>query len=62
LDRSQLFLLAMVAIGIMVNAAICGALSSPLDRYEARVAWLVPFIAVTVILAVWQRRRQVYPQ
>ena len=54
-EREQLCMLALVVIGIAVNAAICGILSGPHDRYEARVAWLIPFAALTVGFAVMQR-------
>ncbi|MBI1222545.1 MAG: hypothetical protein GC180_08080 [Bacteroidetes bacterium] len=30
---------------IVCNAAICGVFSNPLDRYEARVIWLIPLMA-----------------
>jgi len=36
---------AIVFVGIFANAAICGALSTPHDRYQARVIWLLPFVA-----------------
>jgi len=35
-------------IGILVNAAVCGILSGPHDRYAARVAWLLPFAALLI--------------
>ncbi len=38
--------MALIVTGIVLNAMICGALSSPHDRYEARVIWLVPFVAL----------------
>jgi hypothetical protein len=56
LEREQLYMLALLGAGIVLNGAICGALSGPHDRYEARVAWLVPFCALTVGIALWQRR------
>lgn len=39
---------ALVLLGVAANACICGALSVPFDRYQARVVWLVPFIALLV--------------
>lgn len=56
IEREQLRLLALVATGFVLNAAICGILSGPHDRYEARVAWLIPFAALTVGFAVMQQR------
>jgi hypothetical protein len=37
-----------ILIGILVNAAVCGILSGPHDRYSARVAWLLPFAAILI--------------
>jgi len=39
-------------IGILVNAAVCGILSGPHDRYAARVAWLLPFAALLIAEAL----------
>jgi hypothetical protein len=36
---------AIVFVGLFANAAICGALCIPDDRYQARVIWLLPFVA-----------------
>lgn len=41
----------LVLAGLLLNAAICGALSGPHDRYQARVAWLVPLLAVGLWLS-----------
>jgi hypothetical protein len=46
------------AIGILVNAAVCGILSGPHDRYSARVAWLLPFAA----LLIFVRQRKILAQ
>jgi hypothetical protein len=36
----------VIVLGVFVlNPLICGALSEPFARYEARVVWLVPFAA-----------------
>jgi hypothetical protein len=40
----------IVLVGILVNAFVCGALSGPHDRYEARVIWLVPVMALLLIM------------
>jgi hypothetical protein len=48
------FLLA-VLLALPVSAAITGSLSAPHDRYQARVMWLTPFIAV-ISLASLRRR------
>jgi hypothetical protein len=48
------FLLAAL-LAIPVSAAITGGLSAPHDRYQSRIMWLPPFIAV-VSLASLRRR------
>jgi hypothetical protein len=50
--REQLCMLAVLPAGVVVNAAICGCLSGPHDRYQARVAWLIPFAALSVIFVL----------
>ena len=38
-------LVVFIVIGVLVNALVCGTLSEPYDRYQARVVWLIPFLA-----------------
>ena len=38
----------IVLMGVLANAIICGALASPYDRFQARVIWLVPLVALAV--------------
>lgn len=43
--------LCVLAI-LLVNAAVCGILSNPVDRYQARVAWLAfPALAIVALSA-----------
>jgi len=50
----QLFFLAAGVVLVLIgNAAITGMLSTPHDRYQARVIWIVGFLA----LILWQDRR-----
>lgn len=51
--RSDALLAGAVAMGLLGNAFICGALSNPNHRYQGRVAW-VPMAAV-LVLAFRQR-------
>lgn len=44
-------LLAVSALGLILNAIICGVLASPYDRFQARVAWLVPVLALIALFA-----------
>jgi peptidoglycan/LPS O-acetylase OafA/YrhL len=43
------FVLA-VLVGVAVNAIVSGAISGVFDRYQGRVAWLVP-LALAVLMA-----------
>jgi hypothetical protein len=46
-------LAAVVALAILANAAVCGALSNPNDRYGARMVWLATLV---VLLVPWMRK------
>jgi hypothetical protein len=41
-------LAATVTVALLANAVVCGALSSPHDRYGARLAWVATFAAALV--------------
>jgi hypothetical protein len=53
----QLF--CFVAVGVLANALVCGALSTLYGRYEARVIWTVPLAAAALLLAAWPLRARV---
>jgi hypothetical protein len=42
--------LMMVSTGITLNALFCSAFSGVLNRYQGRVIWLIPWIAIVVLL------------
>jgi hypothetical protein len=46
--------LAISIFGIALNAAICGALSIPSARYQARVAWIPLFVVLVIAAKLWQ--------
>ncbi|MEI8153590.1 MAG: hypothetical protein WCG92_18655 [Hyphomicrobiales bacterium] len=48
-------LAAVLLAALVGNAVICGVLSNPHDRYQSRLAWLVPLV---VAIAVLGRDRQ----
>jgi hypothetical protein len=50
------FLIA-VLISLPVSAAITGALSTPHDRYQSRIVWLPPFVAVISLASLRHRTR-----
>ena len=41
----------LAVTAIVANAAICGVLSGPFARYEARLIWLVPMLALLALCA-----------
>src|SRR5262249_24324692 len=47
-----------VAVALLANAFVCGALANPHDRYGAHLIWLAPLVLMLVPLAasVLQRR------
>jgi hypothetical protein len=45
-DPRWLLFCAVIFFGVLGNAIVCGALSAPRDRYQARVIWLVPLVAL----------------
>jgi hypothetical protein len=49
LARSLAFTLFIVT-AVVVNGMVCGALSGPFERYQARVVWLIPMTAVLLAL------------
>ena len=51
-EREMLF---MAVAGLLVNAAIFGGLSVPVDRYQGRVIWIIPVLAALF----WLNRREV---
>lgn len=50
MQAAALSFAVFILIGIIANAGICGALSSVQGRYQARVAWLLPFAAFLILL------------
>jgi hypothetical protein len=44
-------LACMVALALLANAFVCGALSNPHDRYGARMSWLAVLV---ILLAFWR--------
>ena len=42
-------LAAVVALAILANAAVCGALSNPHDRYGARMVWLATLVVLLAL-------------
>jgi putative flippase GtrA len=48
----------LVLIALVANALICGALSGPFPRYQARVAWLAAGVAAAALASALPARRE----
>ncbi|QTL01557.1 hypothetical protein J5J86_12010 [Aquabacter sp. L1I39] len=56
--EAALLCVSVLAI-LLVNAAVCGILSNPVNRYQARVAWLaIPTLAIVALSASGASRRR----
>jgi hypothetical protein len=51
--RKATLFLGFIFLALAGNAAICGALSNPHDRYESRLIWLAPF-GLALIVGDWR--------
>ncbi|UAK23420.1 hypothetical protein [Sphingomonas nostoxanthinifaciens] len=45
--RGWLLLAGIVCAGVVLNGLACGLLAFPYDRFQARVIWLLPFLALS---------------
>jgi hypothetical protein len=49
--RREPDMLLVLLMGLLINAVVFGGLSAPADRYQGRLAWLVPMLAAIMWLA-----------
>lgn len=54
MNRRDIAMLALLTVAILGNAALTASLSAVANRYQARVIWIVPVVAV----GFWAARRQ----
>jgi hypothetical protein len=47
-----------VTVAVLINAAVCGGLSNPHDRYGARIIWLAGMVGLLGIVRMVEARRQ----
>jgi hypothetical protein len=45
-SRDLAMFLLVVVLGLVANAIVCGGIASPNPRFQARVVWLLPFLAL----------------
>ena len=53
LRREEIAAIAVGFIGLLANATVCGTLSGVTDRYQGRVAWVLPALAFIIALRIW---------
>lgn len=53
--------LGLILVALIVNAAVCGGLSAPADRYQGRIIWVLALFGL-ILLARWAATRQVRPR
>lgn len=54
MTRPMRGMVLMGGLGLLANAAICGGLSVPTDRYQGRVIWLVVLAAFVTFPGQWR--------
>jgi hypothetical protein len=57
LRRLEIAALSVAGIGLLANAVVCGTLSGVTDRYQGRVAWVLPALVLIILARLWQERR-----
>ena len=72
-ERARLVaLLTLMTAAFFINAFVCGALSGPFARYQARISWLIPGAATMAVISalpvmatwrtpIWLRRLRATP-
>jgi hypothetical protein len=57
-DRDLLLFAAALAVALLANAAVCGAISGAFGRYQARIVWLVVMTAAFAAARLIADRRK----
>lgn len=47
----DLTLIGIFLLALLINAGVCGALSTPHDRYQARIIWILQLMAMLLVAA-----------
>jgi hypothetical protein len=55
-QRHFLVLIALLVLFLLANAAVCGILSTPVNRYQARVIWLLPLFFIALLVLYYQNK------
>lgn len=57
LERIEVAAVGVAVVGLLANAAVCGILSGVTDRYQGRVAWILPALAFIILARLWDEGR-----
>ena len=52
LRSDEVAAISVAMVGLLANAAVCGILSAVTDRYQGRVVWILPMLALIIWLRV----------
>lgn len=59
LQHIEIAAVTVVSVGLLANAAVCGILSGVTDRYQGRVAWVLPALVFMILLRMWDGSKPV---
>ena len=45
----ELTLISIMLLSMLINAGVCGALSTPHDRYQGRIIWILQLMAMVIV-------------
>jgi hypothetical protein len=51
-------LIYFILLGILCNSLVTAGLSAPYTRYQSRVIWLLPFIAIIILFNYWNKQKK----
>jgi hypothetical protein len=57
-DQPNAFFYSAIAF-LAINAAVCGSLAGVYDRYQSRVAWILPLCFACYVCRVFEKRQRV---
>ena len=57
MKAEEIAAIAVALVGLLANATVCGTLSGVTDRYQGRVIWVLPALALIIALRVWTDRQ-----
>lgn len=56
ISREHVAMTLAIVIGLLVNALVCSMFSGVLNRYQGRIIWLIPMLAIFIASRYWDQR------